>query len=116
MVNFSVVGRNATLGERKMYVEFDTETKERIRIARDFQMLFPAIQAVVGGETGIDIFEKGCNKAQILNEFSNTERIKFYGDRTDPAGNDYPLAKLLQPHQVYAVKDWKHTMRLLANE
>ena len=33
MVNFSVVGRNATIGERKMYVEYDTKTKERIRIS-----------------------------------------------------------------------------------
>ena len=95
---------------------YDCKTKEREQIAKAFNEKFPKLQADVGGETGIDIFEKGCNKAQILNEFSNTERIKFYGDRTDPAGNDYPLAKLLQPHQVYAVKDWKHTMRLLANE
>ena len=64
----------------------------------------------------IDIFKKGCNKAQILNEFTSTDRIKFYGDRTDPAGNDYPLAVRLKAHQVYAVEDWKHTMRLLANE
>ena len=37
MVNFSVVGRNATMGERKMYVEYDTKSKERIRIAEQFQ-------------------------------------------------------------------------------
>ena len=41
MVNFSVVGRNATMGERKLYVEFDTKTKERIRIAEEFQNCFP---------------------------------------------------------------------------
>ena len=49
-------------------------------------------------------------------QFSNTDRIKFYGDRVDPAGNDYPLAVLLEPHQVFAVKDWKHTRKLLKNE
>ena len=116
MINFSIVGRNANSGQRRAYYEYDCEHKERERIATDFNALFPKLQADVGGETGIDIFEKGCNKAQILNEFSNTDRIKFYGDRTDPAGNDYPLAVRLKAHQVYAVEDWKHTMRLLANE
>ena len=66
MCNFSVVGRNATMGERKMYVEYDTKSKERIRIAEQFQKFFPAIQAVVGGETGIDIFPYGKDKAQIV--------------------------------------------------
>ena len=92
MCNFSVVGRNATQEQRKQYYYYDCKTKEREQIA--LLKLSPKLQADVGGETGIDIFEKGCNKAQILNEFSNTERIKFYGDRTDPAGNDYVLAKL----------------------
>ena len=116
MCNFSVVGRNANQEERKQYYYYDCKTKEREQIAKAFNEKFPKLQADVGGETGIDIFEKGCNKAQIINEFSNTDRIKFYGDRTDPAGNDYPLAKLLEPHQVFAVKDWKETRTLLSNE
>ena len=60
--------------------------------------MFLKLQADVGGETGIDIFKKGCNKGQILKNFSNPETIKFYGDRTDPAGNDYPIACLLETH------------------
>lgn len=116
MCNFSVVGRNANPEERKEYYYYDCKTKEREKIAIAFNEKYPDLQADVGGETGIDIFKKGCNKAQILNEFTSTDRIKFYGDRTDPAGNDYPLAVLLKPHQVYAVKDWKHTRSLLANE
>ena len=116
MCNFSVVGRNANQEQRKEYYEYDCKTKEREKIATAFNKKYPDLLADVGGETGIDIFKKGCNKAQILNEFSNTNRIKFYGDRTDPAGNDYPLAKLLQPHEVFAVKDWKETRTLLSNE
>ena len=116
MCNFSVVGRNANAEERKQYYDYDCKTKEREKIAKEFNEKYPDIQADVGGETGIDIFQTGCNKAQILKEFTTTDRIKFYGDRTDPAGNDYPLAKLLKPKQVFAVKDWKHTRSLLANE
>ena len=103
----------ANAEERKDYYNYDCEHKERERIATDFNALFPKLQADVGGETGIDIFEKGRNKSQILSEFSNTDRIKFYGDRTDPKGNDYPLAKPLLPEQVYAVEDWQHTRSLL---
>ena len=55
MIN-CVVGRNATLGERKMYVEFDTKEKERTWIANAFKEKFPEIEAVVGGDTGIDIY------------------------------------------------------------
>ena len=63
MVNFSVVGRNATLGERKLYARFDSVDKERIRIAKEFKTQFPNLEAVVGGETGIDIFPKGSDKS-----------------------------------------------------
>ena len=116
MCNFSVVGRNANPEQRKQYYEYDCKTKEREKISKAFNEKYPDLQSDVGGETGIDIFKKGCNKAQILDEFTSTDRIKFYGDRVDPAGNDYPLAVLLEPHQVFAVKDWKHTRKLLNNE
>ena len=56
MCNFSVVGRNATLGERKLYVEHDTKMEERETIAKLFRQKFPDIEAVVGGDTGIDIY------------------------------------------------------------
>ena len=116
MCNFSVVGRNANAEERKHYYDYDCEHKERERIAKDFNALYPNLQADVGGETGIDIFEKGCNKAQVLQYFSEPETIKFYGDRTDPAGNDYSIACLLDPKQVFAVTDWQQTQELLQNE
>ena len=116
MCNFSVVGRNANPEERKEYYNYDCKTKEREKIAIAFNEKYPDLQADVGGETGIDIFKKGCNKAQILNEFTSTDRIKLYGYRTDPAGNDYPLAVLLKPNQVFAVKDLQHTRSLLERE
>ena len=116
MCNFSVVGRGANQEQRKDYFRYDCESKEREKIAQQFNLLFPKLQADVGGATGIDIFKKGCNKGQILKNFSNPETIKFYGDRTDPAGNDYSIACLLETHQVFAVDDWEHTQELLKNE
>jgi len=116
MVNFSVVGRNATLGERKMYVEFDRAENERNRIAKEFQMLFPTIQAVVGGETGIDIFPRGNDKGQITKDFKATDVLHFYGDRMDEAGNDYPLSKKILDNDLgfcYSVSNYKDTWKKL---
>ena len=116
MCNFSIVGRGANQEQRKQYYEYDCKHKERETIAKQFNEKYPDLQADVGGETGIDIFKKGCNKGQVLNHFSNPETIKFYGDRTDPAGNDYSIACLLEAQQVFAVDDWEHTQELLRNE
>ena len=112
LVNFSVVGRNARPSQRKNYYEWDCIIEERINIASEFNDKFPELEAAVGGETGIDIFERGKNKSQILKDF-DTDTIQFYGDRTDENGNDYPIANELLPEQVYAVDDWRETWSLL---
>ena len=115
MVNFSVVGRHANKQQREHYYQYDLIVQERTAIAERFNTRFPELSAKVGGETGIDIFQKGCDKSQILKDF-DTDSIKFYGDRVDPAGNDYPLAVKLKQEHVFAVTSWKDTQRLLANE
>jgi phosphomannomutase len=120
MVNFSVVGRNATLGERKLYARFDSVDKERIRIAKEFKIQFPNLEAVVGGETGIDIFQKGSDKSQIVKDFDpKNDVIQFFGDAMQPAGNDYPLKRVLIDKDLglcYNVKDYKHTWKILKND
>lgn len=114
MCNFSVVGRNANTEERKKYYEYDCSKNERLKIAEAFDKKYPELNAKVGGETGLDIFPVGCDKGQVVQDY-NIDTIRFFGDRCDVQGNDYPIAKLLKPHQVYAVKDWKHCWRLLKN-
>mgnify|MGYP001208397013 FL=1 len=114
MINFSVVGRNATAEERKDYHEYDEKFNERLSIAQDFEKEFTELQAKVGGETGIDIFPKGCDKGQVVKDFKKST-INFYGDRCDPQGNDYPIARLLKPKQVNHVKDWRDCWELLRN-
>ena len=112
MVNFSVVGRNANPEQRKDYYQWDRIVNERKHIASEFNSTFPDLEADIGGETGIDIFERGRNKSQVLKDFK-LSTLKFYGDRTDPAGNDYSIASKLNPNQVYTVTDWKHCWELL---
>lgn len=115
MVNFSVVGRNATLGERKLYVKWDTETNERDNIANLFNRQFKDLEARPGGETGIDIAPKGADKSQIINDFTKYEYIHFFGDRMDPAGNDFPLKSIIKYGQSYHVSGWEDTWEKLKN-
>jgi len=112
MCNFSVVGRNATTEQRKDYVAYDEYTDERVYIAHNFNLLFPELQATVGGETGIDIVPKGRDKSQILGDFNKDDNIYFFGDRMDEGGNDYPLAQLVKyPRHV---RDWQNTWEWLS--
>ena len=115
MCNFSIVGRNAQTEERKKYHEYDCKTNERIQIAEAFNKKFTNLQAKVGGETGLDIFPLGCDKGQVIPDF-NINTIRFFGDRCDEQGNDYPIAKKLKPYQVFAIKNWKQCWEILQNE
>jgi phosphomannomutase len=112
-INFSIVGRNCTLGERKLYVKHDLENRERETIAFQINSEFPSITATVGGETGIDIYQKGCDKSQILEDFDKNDKIYFFGDKLDPGGNDWPLAAKLNKKRCFNVKDWRDTMERL---
>lgn len=111
MMNFSVVGRNAVGSQRDHYYKWDKESKERENISRYINEHWTNVQAVVGGETGIDIFERGCDKSQVLKYIQNTD-IHFFGDRMDPVGNDWPLGEQILKNKlgkIYHIKDWKDT-------
>ena len=82
---------------------------------------------MVGGEISIDIFNPGKDKSQVLTYLESNDMIcpntvvKFFGDRTEPGGNDFALASAIKQskyeHQVVDVKSWKDTWKvLLLNE
>jgi hypothetical protein len=120
MINYSIVGRNATLGERKLYVDYDTKNNERNTIARAFNNYFPRLNAVVGGETGMDIFQNGFDKSQIIKDFDPVDDIiHFFGDAMHKEGNDYPLKKVIIDKDLghcYNVKNYKETWKILKDE
>lgn len=116
LCNFSVVGRGATPEQRKHYFEWDKLHGERECLAKLINHCWPTIEATVAGETGIDIYKKGTGKDQILPKLTNKIPIHFFGDRQDPAGNDYLLAQGILTNGVgkcYHVKNWQHTWQLL---
>ena len=116
MINFSIVGRNATVGERKLYVKYDKEHNERNVIADLFNKEFSDLIARPGGETGIDISPIGKDKSQIINDFDINDTLHFFGDRMDPQGNDYPLKKVIIDNDLgfaIQVNGWKNTWEML---
>lgn len=113
MVNFSVVGRNATMGERQLYVRWDKEQLERVRIAERFNKKFPDLKATVGGDTGIDIAPQGNDKSQILRDFGHRDTLWFFGDAMDPSGNDYSLAECKEVTWAIPVSGWQETYQKL---
>ena len=113
MINYSVVGRNADSLERKVYVEWDTKHNERDLIAHNFNLIFTALEAKVGGETGIDISARGLDKSQIVKDFDPEDVLYFFGDAMHEGGNDYPLAQANKKGMNYHVKDWRDTWEIL---
>ena len=114
MVNFSVVGRNASLYERKQYVDFDKQNDERNTIAKAFNTMFPELEATIGGETGIDIAPKGLDKGQITKDFDKHDYINFFGDAIFEGGNDWALAEAFKNKKFknatsINVSNWQET-------
>ena len=76
---------------------------------------FPELHAFVGGVTGVDISSKGCDKSQIIRDFSDGD-VVFFGDRLDPHGNDRPLADAIEKNKlgmVVEVLGWEDTWNKL---
>ncbi len=113
MLNFSIVGRDCTQEQRLDYYKYDIKVKEREKICNTIMTQFSEIEATVGGQISIDIYEKGKNKAQVIKLIEGP--IHFFGDRTMEGGNDYAIASRLTelPNKVSQVENWEHTMDLL---
>lgn len=108
MVNFSILGRNATLEERKKYVEWDKLTNEREELKNRIDSRYLHIDVTMGGETGLDIYPKGKDKSQVADLIPP---FIYFGDRTELGGNDYSIS--LKAEQVYQVSGWRETQQIL---
>lgn len=121
LLNFSIVGRNASPHQRKLYVTHDGLYSDRITIANQFNHNFSEkynVVAQVAGETGLDIMPVGKGKQQILNDFSDDDIVIFFGDKCDVGGNDYDIAEAVKKREtgiVHHVDGWEETQEILKN-
>ena len=78
--------------------------------------MLPDLEVRSGGSTSVDITHRGIDKAYGMRKLAEhsgiaLEDMRFYGDRLDPDGNDYPVLTLGVP--CVAVRGWEHTAELL---
>jgi len=116
MINFSVVGRNATLEQRAKYHEWDQCKQERREIAYTIlaeRKRFGDIDVAIGGEISIDIYPRGKDKSQAVTAIRHLHAslpIVFMGDKMETDGNDYPAAKALRRgDEARKVENWQMT-------
>lgn len=98
LVNFSIVGRNATYEQRQDYMKYDETAEERKNIKTYLKERHPKYDFTIGGQISLDISPKDASKAQILKFLRGIQcekSIMFFGDKIYDGGNDYPLAKAL---------------------
>lgn len=94
LVYVSPPGMQAGKFEREYFLKIDSEQNLRKNLILRLRKIDSDNQfdIVLGGSVGVSIYPKGWDKSQVLEHFKNTsEEIYFFGDRTDPDGNDYPL-------------------------
>jgi len=120
MMNFSIVGRNATMEQRAKYHEWDQRKQERREIAYTIlaeRKRFGDVDVALGGEISIDIYPRGKDKSQAVNtirQLHSSLPIVFMGDKMSAEGNDYPAAKALKEgDEACEVENWQMTKLLI---
>ena len=122
MLNFSVVGRNATLDQRAAYMEWD-ESADQLNVLGT-ALLNSGSTKVIAEFTSSNtnrmvIYPRGKDKSQAVSKIRQLHdlSIVFMGDRMEPNGNDYPAAKALKAGDTACqVENWKMTELLIRQE
>ena len=111
MLNFCTIGRECTQEQREYYYEWDQQWKERKFIVEQLSNDYPDIDFAIGGRISIDVYPKGRDKSQVLEDMEG--EVFFVGDNCGEGGNDHPIHSKLDIFHSFWVKDYKETMRML---
>lgn len=95
LINVSPVGRSCSQQEREQFFEYDQKHGIRKELVRLFKEKFAdtGLCFVIGGQISIDVFPTGWDKRYCLKhlEAEGFSTIHFFGDKTQPGGNDYEI-------------------------
>lgn len=107
LVYISPPGMQATKIERHIFLEKDAELLLRKKLLDDLKSLDinDEFEMYFGGSVGIAIHPKGWNKSQVINilrDLNVEDKLVYFGDRTEPNGNDYPIYShpMVEGHSV----------------
>lgn len=122
MINFSIVGREASQQQRDTYSRWDKENKEREAIVKVLSNKYKKLDFKIGGQISIDIQPKGANKSQaskwVREKFKSCE-LYFFGDKCSKSGNDYDIVKDIEEHEdgkTFSVQGPNDTMSILLRD
>lgn len=95
-VTFSALGQQAPLDAKRAW---DPDGSKRAQLRDTVQTRFPHLEVRSGGSTSVDVTRAGIDKAFGIRRFIEAleiepEQLVFFGDRLDPAGNDFPVTTL----------------------
>ncbi|EPI43656.1 HAD hydrolase family protein [Gardnerella vaginalis] len=93
-ITFSALGQLAPIEYKKAW---DPTGVLKAKLAQSIALALPEFAVRAGGDTSVDVYRRGDDKAQALRMLAQygdfaIERITFIGDRMTPGGNDYPTA------------------------
>ncbi|MBR2641322.1 HAD-IIB family hydrolase [Candidatus Saccharibacteria bacterium] len=95
-VTFSALGQKASTEDKYAW---DPDHKKREKIVARCKELSPEFDYEIGGTTSINAITPGMNKVfgmtHLLEELNvQKEDILYFGDMTQPGGNDYPVVQM----------------------
>lgn len=120
MINFSLIGRNATQEQREQYAKDQGCQNIRKNVVRYLKGIYESqgLDFFVGGQISIDIQPKGKDKKQCMQWLKDkylVPEVTFFGDKTFEGGNDHTIAREVLKYNgiVHQVDNWKQTERAI---
>ncbi|XP_058833971.1 phosphomannomutase [Topomyia yanbarensis] len=122
MLNVSPIGRNCSAEERKEFFEYDKTNHIRQQMIDVLRKEFRDVDLTysIGGQISFDVFPNGWDKTYCLKHATkgtSFKEIHFFGDKTDPGGNDYEIFMDSRTigHKVTSPEDTKRQLKELLN-
>jgi len=114
-ITFSALGQAAPVDVKRAW---DPSGARKSALRDAVAARVPDLEVRSGGSTSVDITRKGIDKAYGMRRLAEQTGVplsgmRFYGDRLDPDGNDYPVLAMGDVDCV-SVAGWEHTAELLA--
>jgi phosphomannomutase len=114
MINWCMIGRNASVVEREKFKELDKVYKFRNTFMKELPCnpTFENLVFKLGGNTSIDIYQSGWDKTYSFKNFDGYDEVYFIGDRCTKEGNDYE-AYIAAKEKGYITTGPKDTIRII---
>lgn len=122
MINVSPIGRNCSAKERLEFFEYDNKHQIRQQMIDVLKKEFVDVDLTysIGGQISFDVYPNGWDKTYCLRHATkgtNFKEIHFFGDKTDPGGNDYEIYSDSRTigHKVTSPEDTQRQLKELLN-